>query len=120
MLGSEFCPFSALSAAGMTSRILIVIGYHPAIKYWRNSQADDCLSRLPWESKKKASRRGFSPSPIARAQQEPTARGSLIEPHILHAPAVIDAVGRDRQPLDIGIVAVAGGRVEDHRARAVL
>ncbi len=43
-----------------------------------------------------------------------------IEPDVFHAPAVVDAVRRNRQPLDIGVAAIAGRRVEDHRPSAII
>src|SRR5712691_1744879 len=46
--------------------------------------------------------------------------GLFIEPNILHAPAVVDAVAHDGQPLYIGVLRVPARRVEDDRPHAVL
>src|SRR5438132_8150506 len=39
----------------------------------------------------------------------------LVEPDVFHAPAVVDAVGHQRQPLDPGLPAGASGRVVEDR-----
>src|SRR5579884_434047 len=43
-----------------------------------------------------------------------------VEPDILEAPAVVDAVDHDRQPLDLRLHAGGADVVEDDRPRAVL
>src|SRR5438270_12512656 len=44
----------------------------------------------------------------------------LVEPYIFEAPAVVDAVDHDRQPLDLGLAAGRAARIEDHRPGNVL
>src|SRR5258705_11121275 len=44
----------------------------------------------------------------------------LVEPDILHAPAVEDAVAHDRQALDIGALAGAAAAVENDRPHIVV
>jgi len=41
--------------------------------------------------------------------------GLSVEPDVFHAPAVEDAVGRDRQPFDIGLPTGCTAPVEDDR-----
>src|SRR5437870_2535071 len=50
----------------------------------------------------------------------PRREASPVEPHILKAPAVVDAVDHDRQPLDRRMPARCSDVVEDDRPRAVL
>ena len=44
----------------------------------------------------------------------------LVEPDVLHAPAIGDAVDHDRQPFHIGLPAAAASIVKDDRPGAVL
>src|SRR5439155_15650125 len=44
----------------------------------------------------------------------------FVQPHVFHAPAVVDAVAHDRQAFDIGLTAVAGGKIHDDRPNALL
>src|SRR5439155_20584172 len=44
----------------------------------------------------------------------------IIQPHVFHAPAVVDAVAHDRQAFDIGLTAVAAGKIHDDRPNALL
>src|SRR6266436_8863838 len=49
------------------------------------------------------------------------ARGPLlVEPDVFHAPAVVDAVDHDREPLDIGLLAGRAARIEDDRSCRIL
>ena len=44
----------------------------------------------------------------------------LVEPDVFHAPAVVDAVDHDREPLDIGLLAGRAARIEDDRSCRIL
>src|SRR5947199_7452794 len=44
----------------------------------------------------------------------------FVEPDVFHAPAVVDAVDHDRQPLDIGLLAGRAARIEDDRPCRIL
>src|SRR5260370_4149454 len=56
----------------------------------------------------------------AAARSVPLGARLTIEPDVFHAPAVVDAVAHDRQPLDIGLPAVPSRRVVDDRPGAIL
>src|SRR5205814_10258579 len=45
---------------------------------------------------------------------------SVVEPSFFHAPAVVDAVDRDRQPFELRVPAIRCRRIEDHWSRHVL
>src|SRR5229473_8503510 len=44
----------------------------------------------------------------------------LVEPDVFHAPAVVDAVDHDREPLDIGLLTGRAARIEDDRSCRIL
>src|SRR5260370_30580742 len=45
--------------------------------------------------------------------------GLTVQPGVFEAPAVVDAVDHDRQPLDVGLAATRGAVVKDDRPGAV-
>src|SRR5439155_3598162 len=47
-------------------------------------------------------------------------RRLFIQPHVFHAPAVVDAVAHDRQAFDVRVVTIARRSIEDHRTRAII
>src|ERR1051326_5076578 len=53
----------------------------------------------------------IGPPPVAR----PRLQALLVEPDVFHPPAVVDAVGHHRVPLEIGLPAARPGWVEEHR-----
>jgi hypothetical protein len=54
------------------------------------------------------------------APHRATAAGLSVEPDVFSAPAIVDAVAHQRQPLDVGLSTVTGGKIHDDRADAIL